>query len=404
MIIANAAGVSEAEKQLMIQCTLIMAGLSTLIQLFPVWRVGSKLPIIFSAGFTFVPTMTVIAATYGLPAALGAQLIGGLLTIGLGLGIKKVHKYFPPVVTGTIILSIGLSLYPIAINYMAGGLGSPSYGALQNWAVAGLTLGTVLYFNLFVKSYLRLASMIFGVAVGYLAAAAFGLVNFSNVGGAAWLTLPVPLQFGLSFQAPAIIAMVLITIVNVMQSVGDLSGTTVGGMDREPSGDELANGVVGVGVVTIIGSLFGAPAVSSYSQNVGIVSMTKVISRRVFTFAALFMLFFGLFPKFSAILSTLPPAVIGGATVVVFGMITITGIRLIMREELTARNCTIVGLSIALGVGVSMAPAALNAFPESILPIIREPIVVAGFSAFILNLLAPESSSAQEAIEREAME
>ena len=404
MIVANAAGATEVQKQLMIQYTMIMAAISTFIQLFPIWKFGSRLPIIFSAGFTFVPTMTVIGANYGLSGIFGAQLVGGVLTIIFGLGIRRIRKYFPSVVTGTIILSIGLSLYPIAINYIAGGMGSPEYGNLKNWLVGGITLGTVLYFSLFVKSYLRLASMIFGVVVGYIAAIALGMVDFSNIGSAGWLAVPVPMQFGISFHAPAIIAMTLITVVNVMQAVGDLSGTTVGGMDREPTGEELSHGVVGLGAVTILGSIFGTPAASSYSQNVGIVSMTKVTSRRVFAFAGILMLLFGIFPKFSALLCTLPPAVIGGATIVVFGMITITGIRLIIKEELTARNCTIVGLSIALGVGVSMAPDAVRLFPESILPIIQEPIVVAGFSAFILNLVAPHSTAEEEATQREAME
>jgi len=404
MIIANASGAGHEEKQLMIQFALLMAAAATLIQVFPIWKAGSRLPIVFSCGFTFVPTLAAIGAQYGLAAVFGAQLIGGLLTIILGLFIPRLRHYFPPVVTGTIILAIGLSLYPIAINYMAGGLGSPTFGNLQNWAVAGITLGAVLYVNFFVKGYLRLASMLVGMGIGYVVALVLGMVSFADIGPADWLAVPVPLKFGLSFEISAIISMALITVVNVMQAVGDMSGAAVGGLDREPEGTELSHGVIGLGLVTTLGALFGAPAASSYSQNVGIVSMTKIVSRRVFGFAAILMLFFGLFPKFSALLSTLPPAVLGGGTVVVFGMITLTGIKLIIKEELTARNCTIVGLSIALGIGAAMAPDALKGFPPSMIPILKEPIVVSGFTAFFLNLICPQKTAEEEAEERLALE
>lgn len=404
IILAGACGASDDEKRLLIQFALLMAGISTLIQLFPIGKVGSKLPIIFSVGFTFVPTLTVIGGAYGLAGVFGAQLIGAIVTIVLGFGIKKIKRFFPPVVTGTIILSIGLSLYPIAINYMAGGVGSPTYGSLQNWLIAGITLLTVVFFSLFVTGYLKLASILIGVVVGYICAILLGVVDFSAIGTAGWIAIPIPLQFGMSFQLSSILSMVLISIVNVMQSVGDLSGTAVGGMNREPTSEELSGGVIGSGVSTLIGSLFGGIAISSYSQNVGIVSMTKVTSRRVIAIAAGLMLACGFVPKFSAIMTTMPSSVIGGATIIVFGMITLTGIKLIIKEELTSRNTTIVGLSIALGMGVTMAPAALSGFPQGLIPFIGEPIVVAGLTAFFLNLLAPNKTTEQEEAERKAMD
>lgn len=405
IIICGAAGATPEQKTLMIQYSLIMAGIATLIQLFPIGKVGSKLPIVFSAGFTFVPTLSAIGAQFGLAGIFGAQLVGGVVTILMGFCLKKISKYFPPIVTGTIILSIGLSLYPIALNYMAGGTGSPTYGALRNWLIAGVTLLTVLFFNLFVKGFLNLASILLGVAVGYLLSAFMGMITLAPVAEAGWAAIPIPFQFGMRFEVAAIVPMILITIVNVMQAVGDLSGTTVGGMDREPTGDELAGGVVAVGVTTIIGSIFGGPAPSSYSQNVGIVSMTKVISRRVLAVAAVLMLALGFVPKFSAIMSTMPSAVIGGGTIIVFGMIAMTGIKLITKDPLTSRNTAIVGLSVALGMGMSVIPeAALQFFPKAIIPLITEPVVVAGITAFILNLLAPDKTADDEERERQALD
>lgn len=402
IIVAGASGASDEQKRLLVQFALIMAGIGTLIQLFPIKKVGSKLPIIFSVGFTFVPTLTVIGSQYGLPGIFGAQIIAGVVTVILGLGIKRIRKYFPPVVTGTIILAIGLSLYPIAIKYMAGGVASSTYGELKNWSIAGITLITVIFFSLFMKGYLKLAGILIGVAVGYIVSLFMGMIDFSGMASAGWVTIPIPFQFGIEFHPSAIIAIVLITVVNVMQTVGDISGTTVGGFNREPSTEELSGGVIASGLATLLGSVFGGLPISSYSQNVGIVAMTKVVSRRVVAGAAFLMLALGIFPKFSAFMTTMPSSVIGGATIMVFGMITLTGIKL-LKDNLTARNTTIVGLAIALGMGASAVPDALSGFPDVILPYISEPIVVCGVVAFVLNLLVPEKTVQQEE-ERLAMD
>lgn len=403
IIVAGAAGGTDEQKVLLVQFALLMAGISTLIQLFPIGKVGSRLPTVFSVGFTFVPTLTVIGAQYGLAGIFGAQIVAGIVTIILGLGIRKIRKFFPPVVTGTIILSIGLSLYPIAINYMAGGTASESYGSMDNWLIAGITLVTVIFFSLFMKGYLKLAGILIGVAVGYIVSLVMGRIDFAGIAAAGWITVPIPFQFGVEFHPSAIVAVLLITVVNVMQTVGDLSGTTVGGFDREPTSEELSGGTLASGVVTLIGAIFGGLPVSSYSQNVGIVAMTKVTSKKVLGGAAVLMLALGLFPKFSAFMTTMPPSVIGGATIMVFGMITLTGIKL-LKDSLTARNTTIVGLAIALGMGASAVPEALSGFPASITPYLTEPIVVCGVSVFLLNLLVPEKSVEQETAEREAMD
>ena len=405
MVVANAAGATTEEEQLLIQFALLMAGLATLMQVFPFKAgvTGSRLPIIMSVGFTFVPTLTVIGAQYGLSAVFGAQIIAGIVTIILGYGIKHIRKFFPPFVTGTIILTIGLSLYPIAVKYMAGGEGTPGYGSMQNWAIAGITLLTVIICNMFCKGYIKLAGIVIGVVVGYIVSLFMGVVDFSGINDAGWFTVPVPFRFGVSFPPTAVIAIILLTVVNVMQTVGDLTGTTVGGLDREPTSEELAGGIVGSGIITTIGACFGGLPVSTYSQNVGIVSMTKVVNRRVIGSAAAFMLVLGLVPKFSAVMSTMPKAVVGGATVVVFGMITMTGIRL-LKEDLSQRNATIAGLALALGMGLKMVPAAVSGFPEGMHVFLTEPIMVSGLFAFLMNLIIPKKTDEDEEAERRALD
>lgn len=403
IVVAGQSGATEQQQRQLIQFALLMAGFSTLIQLNPFNRVGSGLPTVFSVGFTYVPTLVMIGSQYGLAGIFGAQIVAGLVTICLGLGIKGIRRFFPPMVTGTIILAIGLSLYPIAVNYMAGGKASDTYGDLRHWIIAGITLLTVIFFGLFMKGYLKLAGILIGVAAGYIASLFMGMINFHGISDAGWFTIPVPFQFGMEFHPGAIIAMLLITVVNVMQTVGDLSGTAVGGFDREPTSEELSGGTVASGIVTLAGAVFGGLPVSSYSQNVGIVAMTKVVRKKVLTGVSVLMLVLGLFPKFSALMTTMPPSVIGGATIMVFGMITLTGIKL-LKEDLTARNTTIIGLSIALGMGLSAVPEALSEFPKALIPYLTEPIVSCGVTAFLLNLLVPNKTAEEEAQERAAID
>lgn len=403
IVIAGAAGADPATKTMMIQYSLMMSALATLIQIFPLGPVGAKLPIIFCAGFTCVPVFTPIAAQYGLAGAFGAQILCGVITVVLGLFVGKLHKLFPTVVTGTIILSIGLSLYPIALKYMAGNASSPTYGDMKNWIVAFITLAAVLVFNLLGKGIVKMASILLGAVVGYIVALFMGMIHFDGVLTAGWLTVPKPFFYGMpTIDMSMVLPIVLISVVNVMQAVGDMTGTTVGGFDREPTGKELTGGVIGSGAATLLGAVFGVPTVSSYSQNVGIVSMNKVVSRRVITLASIIMLALGVVPKFSALVSTLPAPVIGGGTLIVFGMITLTGLKLITSEPLTARNSTIVGVSIALAMGLSTleGSAALEQFPTLVQTLLTKPVVVAGVVSFVLNLVAPQKTVDEEAKER----
>ncbi len=406
IIIAGALGLSQADRVLLIQASLVMSAVSTLLQLFPIGeRFGSGLPVILGVSFAYLPSMQAIAAGGGgVSAIAGAMLAGGVIAILVGLFVKKIRLLFPPVITGTVVFTIGLSLYPTAINYMAGGTGNTYesvaakglpealvYGSWQNWLVAILTLAAVMVLNNRGKGICKLASILLGMALGYGAALCFGMVSFAEVGEAAWFSLPRFLHFGISFDVPSCVALGLLFAINSIQAIGDFTATTVGGMDRDPTDNELQGGIIAYGAANIAAALFGGLPTATYSQNVGIVTTNKVVNRTVFTLTGVFLLLAGVSPRFAAVLTTIPQCVLGGATITVFSTIAMTGMRLIASQELTARNTTVVGLSAALGVGISQASAALNQFPDSFTMIFgKSPVVIATLMAVLLNLILPK--------------
>ena len=333
------------------------------------------------------------------------MLVGGAVAVIVGIFVKKIRLLFPPVITGTVVFTIGLSLYPTAINYMAGGTANTYesvvevrgltealvYGSWQNWLVAALTLTAVMVLNHHGKGICKLASILLGMVFGYIVALLFGMVSFADVGTAAWFSLPRFLHFGVTFDAASCIAIGLLFAINSIQAIGDFTATTVGGMDRDPTDQELQGGIIAYGVSNILAALFGGLPTATYSQNVGIVTTNKVVNRTVFAFAGGFLLLAGVSPKFAALLTTIPQCVLGGATVTVFSTIAMTGMKLIASQDLTARNTTIVGLSAALGVGISQASAALSQFPAAVTMIFgKSPVVIATLMAVLLNLILPK--------------
>lgn len=409
IILSGAVGLNAEDSTILVQACMFIAGIATLLQLYPIgksgFRIGSRLPVIMGVSFAYVPTVLAIAEDFGIGGVLGAELVGGLVAILVGIFIKPLRKYFPPIVSGTVVLTIGLSLYPVAINYMAGGSGSATYGSLENWAIALITLLVVIICNNFTKGYFKLASILVGIVVGYIISIFMGMVDFSAVGEAGWFALPRPRYFGMEFNTTAIITMAIMYIVNSIQAVGDLSATTAGGLDREPTDEELSGGIVGNGISSIIGSFFGALPTATYSQNVGIVALNKVVSRFVLAISAMVILLCGFIPKFGALMTTIPQAVLGGATISVFALITMSGIKLIMQDELSARNTSLVGLAVALGMGIDMVPESIAGFPKWFIDIFgSSPVIIATIIAFTLNIVLPKKTIAEEQKEREDMD
>lgn len=396
IIVAGVAGLSQKDSVILIQAALVMSALTTLLQLFPFiktrwFAIGAGLPVMMGISFAYVPSMQAIAGEYDIATILGAQIVGGIVALLVGLNIKRIRKFFPPLITGTVVFAIGLSLYPTAINYMAGGVSSENYGSWQNWLVAVITLIIVTFLNHYGKGIWKLASILIGIMGGYIVSLCFGMIDFSSVSNASFFQLPKPMHFGITFEPSSCVAIAILFAINAVQAIGDFSATTTGAMDRMPTDKELTGGIVGYGISNIISAFFGGLPTATYSQNVGIVSTTKVTSRRVMGTAAVILLAAGLIPKFSSLLTTIPYCVLGGATISVFASIAMTGMKLIASEELNFRNTTIVGLAIAVGMGVTQASASLAQFPDWVTTIFgKSPVVLATISAIVLNLILPK--------------
>lgn len=412
IIIANALGLPQSERVLLIQVSLVMSAVTTLIELFPIGgKLGSGLPVMFGISFAYLPSMQAIVGGGGDIATIaGAMVIGGIVAAVVGVFVKKIRRFFPPIITGTVVFTIGLSLYPTAINYMAGGAGNTYevvvlrkgltsalvHGSWQNWAVAAFTLIVVMILSNKGKGICKLAAILLGMIAGYIVAAVFGMVDLSEVRDAAWFSLPQFMHFGIKFEFSACIALALLFAINAIQAIGDLTATTVGGLNREPTDQELQGDIVTYGLTNVLSAFFGSLPTATYSQNVGIVTTNKVVNRVVFALAGGFLLLAGLIPKFSAILTTIPQCVLGGATITVFSTIAMTGMKLIASETISPRNTTIVGLSAALGVGISQSSSALSQFPESITIIFgKTPVVIATIMAVLLNLILPQENTDQ---------
>lgn len=405
LIFAGAAGLSPEDTIIMIQISLIGSALTSLLMIYPIKKIGSKLPMIFGVSFSYVPTMIALSTQFGargpkevVAIVLGAQVIGGICAVLFGLGLKYIMPLFPPLVSGTVVLVIGLSLYPIAITNI-GGAGSvdvAGWGAWQNWLVGGITLILSLGFTHFGKGMIKLANVLFAIIIGYIISLFFDMVDFSSVSQAGWISVVEPFHFGISFEPSAIFSITIIFIVTAIEGIGDMTSTTVGGMNRIPSKRELSGGTIGFGVANIFLAALGCLPTSTFSQNAGIVSINKVINKKVFTLASLIILVSGLVPKLSSILTTIPYPVLGGATLSIFAAITMNGIRMITSQPLSARNTSIVGVSVALGIGftsvVSSAQiAGVSFMPEGLsIAIGSSPVVLSTISAILMNLLIPE--------------
>ena len=414
IIVANAAGMPASDKVILIQAALVVSAISTLLQVIPIggkrFRFGSGLPVIMGISFAYVSTMQGIVTqdpARGVARIAGAMVVGGIIAFLIGIFIKPIRKLFPPLITGTVVFTVGLSLYRTAVNYMAGGTANTYqlvvetqgktealvYGSWQNWLVAIITLIVVVALNHYAKGILKLASILVGMVVGYIVAACFGMVSFADVASSGWVAAPQFLPFGIEFNAGACLSIGILFAINSIQAIGDFTATTTGGLDRVPTDTELQGGIVCYGVTNALASLFGGLPTATYSQNVGIVATTKVVNRLIFILTAGFMLLAGLVPKFSALLTTIPQCVLGGATITVFASIAMTGMRLLITDNggITARGWSIVGLSVALGVGISQAPDALAQLsPTLALAFGSSPMVVTTIAAIILNLILPK--------------
>lgn len=382
---------------MLMQSAMTIGGLTTLIQLFPVFGFGMGLPTVMGVAFAYMPILTTIGMQYGISAIFGAQLVAAFASIFIGMFIGKIRKFFPPIVCGTVVLAIGLSLYSTAINYFGGSSAAKAagtFGSPEFWILALVTLAVTLACSLFGKGYIKVSGMIIGVGVGYVVALIMGgIIDFAPVADAAIVSAPIPLHFGLEFHPDAIIMMILMYIVQAVQTIGDVSSTTMGGFGRDAKDTELGGAIKGQGICGMIGALIGGLPTDPFSQNVGLICTTKVVAKRVFVIVSGIMLLAGFCPKLMSLIATVPQPVLGGATITVFAAITLSGIQLISEQPLNYRNRMIVGISLALGVGTAGASEILQFMPQLAQNIFGSSLVVAFIVCFVLNLIVPEDDS-----------
>ena len=386
-------------KSMLIQNSMFVAGIATLIQLYPFFRVGSGLPVVMGTSSGFIGTQNAIGATYGYSAIMGASLVGAVLEMVLGFFIKPLRKLFPPIVTSLVVISIGLSLLPVGIKYFAGGAGSADFGSPKHLIVGTVVILVIIVLQNFTKGFIKTSAILIGIIVGYILSIVMGMVDFTAVKEASWISLPKPFAMGFEFRLDAIISMAIMYIATTVETIGDISAIAVGGLDREATDKELSGGVVADGVSSFIAAIFGIAPNTSFSQNVGLVAVTKVVNKFVIMTGALFLILAGFFPKLSAILSVMPQSVLGGAAVIMFSMIFVSGLQSLFREKLDGRNGLIVALAIGIGVGIGNVPEALGELPTWVSNIFAQNGIIMTFViATILNLVLPKNKDKIEAV------
>ena len=396
ILIAQLLGLPESDKILLMQAAMLIGGITTLVQLYSVAGFGMGLPNVMGVAFAYMPILTAIGSTYGIAAIFGAQLVAAFASILIGIFMGKIRKFFPPIVSGTVVLSIGLSLYGTAIEYIAGGKAAgDNFGLPKYWIIALIVLAITLACNFFGKGTIKVSGMLIGIAVGYVVSLFWGdIISFESVKTAQWLAMPRVFKWGLEFHPSAIISMILMYIVQAVQTIGDVSSTAIGAFNREATDQELGGAIKGQGVCGMLGSVIGGLPTDPYSQNVGLIVTTKVVSKFVFILVGAIMILAGFIPKFGAVMTTIPYSVLGGATITVFAAITMSGIQLINEQPMNYRNRMIVGISLALGVGISSVSNSLQFFPKDVQNIFgTSPIVIAFLVSFLLNIVVPKDDS-----------
>ena len=403
IIVAGASGVSGKQLAMLIQSAMLIAGIGTLIQLFPLWKIGSGLPIVMGISFTFVSIMCYIGANYGYGTIMGAVLIGGLIEGCLGLFAKYWMKIISPIVSASVVTAIGFSLLSVGSTSFGGGSGSENFGSVENWFLGTITLLCGILFNIFAKSYWKQLSVLFGLVVGYLVAIPMGLVDFSSLAGTSVIALPHLMPFKMEFHLNAIISVALIFLVSATETIGDTQALANSGLNRSATTKEISGSLACDGFISSLSSLFGCMPITSFSQNVGLVAMTKVVNRFTIATGALIMILAGIFPIFGAVLATLPDAVLGGCTIMMFGTIVVSGLQMIGKCGYSQRNITIVALSLSIGIGFTQVPELFSVFPKIIETVFAENCVAVVFLvAVILNLILPQNMEAFEETKAES--
>jgi len=397
IIVAGAAGLAfgSAEQIYLIQMAMLFAGVATIFQTMGFGPVGARMPIMQGTSFAFVGVLAGISATQGLGVALTACVIGGLIHFALGSVIGRIRFLFPPLVTGLVILAIGLYLIPVGIKYAAGGaadfqMAAESFGSLKHWTVALTVIIVALLFKFKTSGALSNAAILIGLLAGYAAAAMLGMVSMAGFQKASWVTSIQVLPYGFEFSLGAVIAVTLVSIVSAVETVGDASATAKAGAGRDATDAEIAGATYADGLGTAVAGVFGGLPNTSFSQNVGIVGMTGVMSRHVVTIAGVIMVICGLLPKIGALIASMPLPVLGGGVIVMFGMVAAAGMNVLSEVKMTRRNMVIIAISLTTGLGLNLVPTAVQYLPGIWKTLATSAVAPTAFLAIVLNQILPE--------------
>ena len=391
-IIAGAGGLDTASIAILLQNAMFVAGIATLIQLYPIWKIGSRLPVVMGVSFTFVAVLSTVAANYGYPSVVGAVLVGGLFEGTLGLLARYWRKIITPIVAASVVTAIGFSLFTVGARSFGGGY-AEDFGSVENLLLGGLTLAVCLVWNALAKGYLKQLSVLAGLIVGYLAAICMGKVDLSALLSGGLVSLPRLLPYVPEFHAGAILPVCIIFLVSAAETIGDTSALVSGGLEREITGEEISGSLACDGYASAVSGLFGCPPVTSFSQNVGLVAMTKVVNRFTIMTGAVCMLLAGLLPPVGNFFASLPESVLGGCTIMMFGSIVVSGMQMIAACGFSQRNITIAALSLSVGIGFTSASEAdiWSRFPELLRSVFAENVVAVVFVvSIVLSLLLPK--------------
>lgn len=393
IIIANVVGIESGLSASLVQNAMIIAGIGTLIQLYPVWKIGSKLPVVMGISFTFLSLAISIGLSKGMGALMGAIIVGGIVEGLLGLFAKHWIKIIAPIVAATVVTAIGFSLLPVGANSFAGGQGAADFGASKNWIVGTVTLLTCLGFQVFAKGYIRSLSVLFGLIVGYILSACMGMVDLSGLHGAGIVSLPKLMPFKPVFDLGAILSVVAIFLVSATETIGDTSALASSALHRNVETKEVSGSIACDGFVSTIAGCFGCTPITSFSQNVGLAAMSGVVNRFTIATGAAIMILAGIFPAVGVILTSIPQAVLGGCTIMMFGAIMFAGFNMIAKCGFGQRNLLIVSLSLSIGLGFTSVSEIFNIFPDIVKTVFADNCVAVVFLlALILNLILPKES------------
>ncbi len=392
-IIAGAAGLDTSSLAVLLQNAMFIAGIATLIQLYPVWRIGSRLPVVMGVSFTFVAVLSTVASNYGYPSVIGAVIVGGLMEGTLGLLANYWRRLITPIVAASVVTAIGFSLFTVGTRSFGGGY-VEDFGSAQNLLLGLFTLIVCLVWNALAKGYLKQLNVLAGLLAGYAAAVLMGKVDLSTLLSGGLIALPRPLPYLPEFNLGAIISVCIIFLVSAAETIGDTSALVSGGLDREITSREISGSLACDGYASCVSGLFGCPPVTSFSQNVGLVAMTKVVNRFTIMTGAACMILASLLPPVGNFFASLPESVLGGCTIMMFGSIVVSGMRMIADCGFSQRNITIASLSLAVGIGFTATTEAdiWNIFPETIKSVFASNVVAVVFVvSIILSLVLPKN-------------